>query len=163
MNAAEKKGLSKCQDQSKNRKLTLCNWLVMSSLDAARLRTFSNKLAFDEVSSRFEDVSSLTFDMSSPFEDVSSPTFEFSMTMVSFSFSFEVCMISSLRDIAARVSSDVEFDTLDICDDVLDCTMEEIKFSDCRWRDRFVTLACLALLFSFPFPFLSLQFSFFLH
>ena len=85
MCAAEKNGLSKLQHQAENRRLTLCNVLDMSLLDAESWRTFSNKsvfdnvsLAFDNVSSAFEDVSPVTFDVSSAFEDVSPVTFNVS-------------------------------------------------------------------------------------
>ena len=90
--AAEKNGLSKLQHQAENRRLTLCNVLDMSLLDAASLCTFSNKslfdnvsLGFDNVSSAFKDVSlvtfnvsPLTFDASLAFEDVSPVTFNVS-------------------------------------------------------------------------------------
>src|SRR6202051_814701 len=46
----------------------------MSLLDAVRLRTFSNKSAFDDVSFAFDHVRPLTLDMSSAFEDVSPST-----------------------------------------------------------------------------------------
>ena len=49
--AAEKSRLSKLRHQAENRRLTLCKVLDISLLDAARLRTFSNKSAFDNVSS----------------------------------------------------------------------------------------------------------------
>ena len=69
--AAEKNGLSKLRHQTENRRLTFRNVLDMSLLDAASLRTFSNKLVFDDVSLAFDDVSSA-------FEDVSPVTFDVS-------------------------------------------------------------------------------------
>jgi hypothetical protein len=115
--AAEKNGLSKLQHQAENRRLTLCNVVDMSLLDAASLRTFSNKsvfddvsLAFDDVSSTFEDVSPVTFDVSpltfdvssafddvsSAFEDVSPVTFDVSL------LTFD--LRSSFDDLSARMS-----------------------------------------------------------
>ena len=87
LNAVEKIGLGELQHQ-KNRTLTLCNVLDMSLLDAARLCTFTNKSAFDEMSlsleeasSVLEDVRPLNFDMSSALEDVRTLTFDMSSAL----------------------------------------------------------------------------------
>lgn len=103
LHAAEKSGLSRLQYQDKNRRLTLCNVLDMSLLDAPSSFTFSNRSSFDEVSpltfdmslafedtsSAFEDVSPLTFDVSSAFKDVSPLTFDISLVFEDVSSVFE--------------------------------------------------------------------------
>jgi hypothetical protein len=101
--AAKKNGLSKLLHQAENHRLTLCNVLDMSLLDAASLCTFSNKslfdnvsLGFDNVSSAFKDVSPvtfnvslLTFDVSSAFEDVSPWTFDLRLSFDDLSVAFD--------------------------------------------------------------------------
>jgi hypothetical protein len=68
----------------------------MSVLDAARLRTFSNKSAFD-------DVSPSTLDVSSVFDDVSPLTLNLSPSLDDLSSSFDD-LSSSFDDFSLRMS-----------------------------------------------------------
>jgi hypothetical protein len=119
LHAAEKSGLSRLQYQDENRRLTLCNVLDMSLLDAPSSFTFSNRSSFDEVSpltfdmslafedtsSAFEDVSPLTFDVSSAFKDVSPLTFDISLVFEDVSSVFEY--VSSVFEDMSSVFEDV--------------------------------------------------------
>ena len=89
----------------------------MSVLDAARLRTFSNKSAFDDVSFAFDDVSFAfddvspltldvspsTLDVSSVFNDVSLLTLSLSPSLDDLSSSFDD-LSSSFDDLSLRMS-----------------------------------------------------------
>ena len=75
----------------------------MSVLDAARLRTFSNKSAFDDVSFAFDDVSPLTLDVSPSTLDVSSVFNDVSPLTLSLSLSLDD-LSSSFDDLSLRMS-----------------------------------------------------------
>ena len=82
----------------------------MSVLDAARLRTFSNKsafddvsFAFDDVSFAFDDVSPLTLDVSPSTLDVSSVLNDVSPLTLSLSPSLDD-LSSSFDDLSLRMS-----------------------------------------------------------
>jgi hypothetical protein len=114
LNAVEKSELpvGESQHQAENHRLTLCNVLDMSLLDAARLCTFSNKSAFDEVSTLILDVSSTLEDASSVLEDVRPLTFDVSSTLEDAS-----SVLEDVRPLTFDVSS-LTFDVSSVLEDV---------------------------------------------
>jgi hypothetical protein len=91
------------QHQAENCGHTLCKVLDISLLAAARLRTFSNKSAFEDVSLVFEDVSPSTFDVSPLTLDLSPSLDDLSPSTLNLSPSLDD-LSSSFDDLSLRMS-----------------------------------------------------------